>query len=185
MVPPPSVNQFCEGLMFLNFSIFPVSKIRWRIKIPAVNRNKTKSAAWTPPTMRIIWSQLTIVALVVVSLTLLCCAEAKTTPKPKYTKKPVSQITVHSPVTTNVPKTLKILPTAPVEPQPAPGQGHNLPQMHSGSTAPPGVGLDNYTMDYNECYFNFCECCPPEKGPRGAKGDTGLPGGFISNKIQY
>ncbi|XP_030633886.1 otolin 1b [Chanos chanos] len=42
---------------------------------------------------------------------------------------------------------------------------------------PPSNGvLDNYTLDYNECYFNFCECCPPERGPQGLKGERGLPG---------
>uniref|UniRef100_A0A3B3TXY0 Otolin 1b n=1 Tax=Poecilia latipinna TaxID=48699 RepID=A0A3B3TXY0_9TELE len=47
------------------------------------------------------------------------------------------------------------------------------------NTEPTGVGPDNYTLDYNECYFNFCECCPPERGPRGSKGErgsAGLPG---------
>uniref|UniRef100_A0A3B5LZG3 Otolin 1b n=1 Tax=Xiphophorus couchianus TaxID=32473 RepID=A0A3B5LZG3_9TELE len=53
---------------------------------------------------------------------------------------------------------------------------HNLPQHYSENTEPTGVGPDNYTLDYNECYFNFCECCPPERGPRGSKGERGSAG---------
>lgn len=41
---------------------------------------------------------------------------------------------------------------------------------------PPGNTHGNYTLDYNECFFNFCECCPPEKGPVGPKGERGAPG---------
>uniref|UniRef100_A0A672FBD8 Otolin 1b n=1 Tax=Salarias fasciatus TaxID=181472 RepID=A0A672FBD8_SALFA len=117
----------------------------------------------------------------VVTLTVMSGAEAKTTPKPKYqyTKKPVPQVTVHSPVTTSMPKTLKIVATAnPVQPttEKTTYPNHIFPQHHSENTEPPGVGPENYTLDYNECYFNFCECCPPERGPRGPKGDKGLAG---------
>lgn len=135
--------------------------------------------------MRIISCQSTLVAVVVLTLTAASCAEAKTTPKPKYlyTKKPVPHITVHSPVTTSVPKTLKTVVTpTPVRPRPLPTAGkttypgHVIPQHYSENTEPPGAGPDNYTLDYNECYFNFCECCPPERGPRGPKGDRGLAG---------
>ncbi|XP_068427629.1 otolin-1-A isoform X2 [Clinocottus analis] len=42
--------------------------------------------------------------------------------------------------------------------------------------APPGNPLGNYTLDYNECFFNFCECCPPERGPAGPTGASGPPG---------
>lgn len=135
--------------------------------------------------MRIISCQSTLVAVVAVALIVVYYTEAKTTPKPKYqyTKKPVPQITVHSPVTTSVPKTLKIVPTAnPVKPHPPPNPvrttnpSHVFPQHYPDSTGPPGVGPENYTLDYNECYFNFCECCPPERGPRGLKGERGLTG---------
>lgn len=135
--------------------------------------------------MRIISCQSTLVAVVAVALIVVYYTEAKTTPKPKYqyTKKPVPQITVHSPVTTSVPKTLKIVPTAnPVKPHPPPNPvrttnpSHVFPQHYPDGTGPPGVGPENYTLDYNECYFNFCECCPPERGPRGLKGERGLTG---------
>uniref|UniRef100_A0A3Q3LV15 Otolin 1b n=1 Tax=Mastacembelus armatus TaxID=205130 RepID=A0A3Q3LV15_9TELE len=124
----------------------------------------------------------TLTAVVVVTFTVVSCAEAKTTQKPKYqyTKKPIPQITVHSPVTTSMPKTAAS--TNPVEPHPLPATerttypSHVFPQYYTESTEPPGVGPENYTLDYNECYFNFCECCPPERGPRGPKGDIGLTG---------
>lgn len=42
--------------------------------------------------------------------------------------------------------------------------------------APPGNTLENYTLDYNECVFNICECCPPVKGIMGPMGERGPPG---------
>ncbi|XP_054901419.1 otolin 1b [Poeciliopsis prolifica] len=144
--------------------------------------------------MRIISCQWTLVAIAVVSITVVFCSKTKPTAKPKYlyTKKPVPHVTPHNPVTTTVPKTLKIVVTQnPVQPQPQPPPppqpttarttyvNHKLPQHYSENTEPTGVGPDNYTLDYNECYFNFCECCPPERGPRGSKGErgsAGLPG---------
>ncbi|XP_029028012.2 LOW QUALITY PROTEIN: otolin 1b [Betta splendens] len=135
--------------------------------------------------MSIISCQLALVAVVVITLAVVSCAEAKTTQKPKYqyTKKPVPQITVHSPVTTSAPKTLKVVvSTKAVEPHPVPPTersahpSHGFPQYYTENTEPPAAGPENYTLDYNECYFNFCECCPPERGPRGPKGDRGPEG---------
>lgn len=138
-------------------------------------------------TMRItsISCQLTLVAVAVVTLTAVSFVEAKTTQKPKYpyTKKPVPQITAHSPLTTSTAKTHKPVPSAkPVEPHPPPATekttypSHVFPNSNTQGTEAPGVGPENYTLDYNECYFNFCECCPPDRGPRGPKGERGLEG---------
>ncbi|XP_062417630.1 otolin-1-A-like [Pungitius pungitius] len=132
--------------------------------------------------MRISSCQSTLVAVVVVTLAVVSCAEAKTTQRPKYqfTKKPLPQVTIHSPVTTSMPKALKTVPSA--KPQPLPPTARTTypnqvyPQYHMEATEPPGAGPENYTLDYNECYFNVCECCPPEKGPRGPKGNRGLEG---------
>lgn len=129
--------------------------------------------------MRIVSYRSTLV-VILVTLTLGLCAEAKTTPKPKYqyTKKPLPQVTMPSPVTTVKPKTLKIVvtpSTAPAKPPPLVEKTTYPPDYH-GHADMPGAGPDNYTLDYNECYFNFCECCPPEPGPRGPKGDRGLTG---------
>lgn len=52
-------------------------------------------------------------------------------------------------------------------------------EFHTDAIAPPGNTHGNYTLDYNECFFNFCECCPPERGPvgpMGERGPSGLPG---------
>ncbi|XP_077397802.1 otolin 1b [Festucalex cinctus] len=124
--------------------------------------------------MRLTTSQWTLLAIIMVTLTTMSCIEAKTTPKPKYqyTKKPLSQVMAHNPGTAKT-KTGNI----PPEPQPLPTYpSHALPQDHALSTEPPSVGPDNYTLDYSECYYNFCECCPPEMGPQGPKGDNGLRG---------
>lgn len=126
--------------------------------------------------------------LVVVAVVAACHAEAKTTQKPKhhYTKKPVPQVTAQSRLTTA--KTPKIGTTAkPVEPRPPPAtekpvySNHGFQNYYPQGTEGPGAGPENYTLDYNECYFNFCECCPPERGPRGPKGDRGSEGTLQPN----
>lgn len=129
--------------------------------------------------------QLILVVVAVVALNAAHCVEAKTTQKPKYqyTKKPVPHVTAQIPLTTSAAKSHKIVPTPkPVEPHPPPAtekptySNHGFQNDYAQSTDTPGVGPENYTLDYNECYFNFCECCPPERGPRGPKGDRGLEG---------
>ncbi|XP_037643151.1 otolin-1-A [Sebastes umbrosus] len=49
-------------------------------------------------------------------------------------------------------------------------------EFHTDAIVAPGNTLGNYTLDYNECFFNFCECCPPEKGPVGPMGESGPAG---------
>lgn len=114
--------------------------------------------------MRTFSRQWALVAVALVALAVVSCAVAKTTQKPKYqyTKKPVPQIAVQPHPLPSTERT-----TYPT---------HVFQQYHPESTDSPGAGPENYTLDYNECYFNFCECCPPERGPRGPKGDRGLAG---------
>lgn len=154
------------------------------IRITCQNAHKNYGAfvprsQWTMRNTR----QLILVVVAVVALNTGHCVEAKTTQKPKYqyTKKPVPQVTVQNPLTTS--KTHKLVPTAKsVQPPPPPATekpmyaSHSFQNDHPLSTEAPGGGPENYTLDYNECYFNFCECCPPERGPRGPKGDRGLEG---------
>ncbi|XP_034024192.1 otolin 1b [Thalassophryne amazonica] len=133
--------------------------------------------------MRIISWQLILLAVVVVLLTVVPYAEVKTSPKYQYTKKPIPQVTGHSPVTTSKPKALKIAQTTspvvthpPITTERKTNTNHIFSQYNTERTENPGVGHENYTLDYSECYFNFCECCPPERGPQGPKGDKGLAG---------
>lgn len=48
--------------------------------------------------------------------------------------------------------------------------------FHMDAMAPPGHTHGNYTLDYNECFFNVCECCPMGRDPTGAMGERRLPG---------
>ncbi|XP_055051726.2 otolin 1b [Misgurnus anguillicaudatus] len=124
--------------------------------------------------------------LAIIALTFLASYDTiKPTQRPKYqyTKKPpreVPQTTVYvgKPTVTarivDYTKTRERLPTAITESTTV--SADNYIDYPTDTTASPTATKDNYTLDYNECYFNVCECCPPEKGPQGFKGDIGLPG---------
>lgn len=129
--------------------------------------------------------QLAPVTVVMLGLMVTLCS-AKTTARPKYsyTKKPVREL----PPTTmgwHTSAVKVVPPTAHPTTQHTTTETTTAPSDMAadyglGGTAATGGGQENYTLDYNECYFNFCECCPPEKGPRGLKGERGLPGKGIS-----
>lgn len=125
--------------------------------------------------------QLVPVTVVMLMVTVtLTSAKTITRPKYSYTKKPVRELPQTtmgwhtSPLkvahTTEHPSALHTTTeTTTVSSDTAADYG-------MGGTTASGGGQENYTLDYNECYFNFCECCPPEKGPQGLKGERGLPG---------
>jgi len=124
--------------------------------------------------------------LIVIVLTFIpSCDTFKPTQRPKYqyTKKPpreVVQTTVYAAKTTvtarivDHTKPRERFPASITESTTVPADSYI--DYPTDTTISPTTAKDNYTLDYNECYFNFCECCPPEKGPQGFKGDIGLPG---------
>lgn len=48
--------------------------------------------------------------------------------------------------------------------------------FHVDAITPPGNPLENYTLEYNECFLNICECCSLVKGIIGPMGERGPPG---------
>ena len=151
------------------------------------NSLHTTPSSDPPSTTTMTSSQRVLLAVAMVALTA-SSVEAKTTQRPKYqyTKKPgvyrdQPQTTMHPLATTSIPKTQKVpvtavpmMPLATTDSTTFPSD--LFPDYYTETTGPPGGGQDNYTLDYNECYFNFCECCPPERGPRGPRGEKGPPG---------
>ncbi|MBN3299734.1 otolin 1b [Amia ocellicauda] len=106
---------------------------------------------------------------------------AKTTQFPKYlyTKKPLPEVhqttTIFSSAVTD--ENTDGTDTASSLSTDSTTFPHNLfPAFKTITTPPPSGEHENFTLDYNECFFNFCECCPPEQGPKGQKGERGLPG---------
>ncbi|XP_039606812.1 otolin 1b [Polypterus senegalus] len=117
----------------------------------------------------------------VIAVIIIAHISAKTTQFPKYpfTKKPFQEIhqtttTFSSTVTDETTDSIETSSSVLTDRTTFPNE---ILHAFRTMTTPSANGEhENFTLDYNECFFNFCECCPPEQGPKGQKGDRGLPG---------
>ncbi|XP_041127264.1 inner ear-specific collagen-like [Polyodon spathula] len=120
-------------------------------------------------------------AALFVAIIIVAHISAKTTqfPKYQYTKKPFQEVhqtttTFSSAMTEETTDGTETSSSAVTDSTTFPDTVQHA--FRTITTPAPSGEHENFTLDYNECFFNFCECCPPEQGPKGQKGDRGLPG---------
>lgn len=131
-----------------------------------------------------------LIAAFVASMAVLITGSRSTRwPKPQTTKKPprggdsgggfVQAIAMTSFPSTHTEETTEVMfDSHSMAPQDSTTYSINTypTDFHVDAIAPPGNALENYTLEYNECFFNICECCPPVKGIMGPVGERGPPG---------
>lgn len=135
-----------------------------------------------------------LIAVLVASMAVLTSSSRSTRwPKPQTTKKPprgggsggaggggfLQAIAITSLPSTHTEETTEVMFDSD-SPAPTDSTTYSIntypTDFHVDAIAPAGNTLENYTLEYNECFFNICECCPLVKGIMGPVGERGPPG---------